>query len=135
MAAAPHGQLVARRGRREMRKDIYWVCSFSIEPERFAEFREVVEPLVAATRQEPGSLANEYSVSEDHRTIHIIERYRDSDAVISHVQQTFARFAERFSALATLTSFVLYGAPSPEAREIIDGFGATYMIPFEGFTR
>lgn len=118
-----------------MREDIYWVCAFDIKPDRFVEFMQLVGPLVAATRQEPGALAYEYSVSGGHKTIHIIEHYRDSDAVVSHVQQTFEKFAERFLALATLTSFVLYGTPSPEARKIVDGFGAAYMIPFEGFTR
>jgi|ERR1700722_8099606 quinol monooxygenase YgiN len=118
-----------------MREDIYWVCIFDVKPEQFAAFEEVVAPLVAATRQEPGALAYEYSVSADHATVQIIERYHDSDAVVSHVQQTFAKFEERFSALATLKSFVLCGAPSAEARKIVDGFGAVYMTPFDGFTR
>jgi quinol monooxygenase YgiN len=107
-----------------MRKDIYWVCVF-----------KVVAPLVAATKQEPGALAYEYNVSDDRTTVHILEHYRDSDAVVSHVTQTFSTFAERFSALATVASFVVYGVPEPAARKILDGFGATYMTPFDGFTR
>jgi hypothetical protein len=58
-----------------------------------------------------------------------------SDAVVSHVAQTFSAFADRFSALATVASFVVHGVPAPEARKILDGFGATYMTPFDGFTR
>lgn len=118
-----------------MRDDIYWVCVFKIKPEQFDEFKQVVAPLVAATKQEPGALAYEYNVSDDRTTIHILEHYRNSDAVVSHVQQTFAKFAERFTALATVASFVVYGVPGPEARKILDSFGADYMIPFDGFSR
>ena len=118
-----------------MRKDIYWVCVFKVKPEHFDEFKQVVAPLVAATKQEPGALAYEYNVSDDRTTVHILEHYRDSDAVVSHVTQTFSTFAERFSALATVASFVVYGIPGPAARKILDGFGATYMTPFDGFTR
>jgi quinol monooxygenase YgiN len=118
-----------------MRKDIYWVCVFKVKPEHFDEFKQIVAPLVAATKQEPGALAYEYNVSDDRTTVHILEHYRDSDAVVSHVTQTFSTFAERFSALATVASFVVYGVPEPAARKILDGFGATYMTPFDGFTR
>jgi quinol monooxygenase YgiN len=118
-----------------MRKDIYWVCVFKVKPEQFEEFKQVVAPLVAATKREPGALAYEYNISDDRTSVHILEHYKDSDAVVSHVTQTFSSFGERFSALATVASFVVYGVPAPEARKILDSFGATYMTPFDGFTR
>jgi hypothetical protein len=31
--------------------------------------------------------------------------------------------------------FTVYGTPSDELRGILDGFGATYMAPFGGFSR
>jgi quinol monooxygenase YgiN len=82
-----------------------------------------------------GALVYEYNVSDDRTTVHILEHYKDSDAVVSHVTQTFSTFSERFSAFATVASFVVYGVPRPGARKILDGFGATYMTPFDGFTR
>lgn len=118
-----------------MREEIYWVFTITVKPERFAEFKQVVAPLVAATKEEPGALAYEYNVGDDQSTVHVFERYRDSDAVVAHVEGTFARFAERFMALATATGFVVYGTPHAEARKILDGLGAVYMTPFDGFTR
>jgi hypothetical protein len=32
-----------------MAEDIYWVCVFNIDPNKFAEFQKVVAPLVDAT--------------------------------------------------------------------------------------
>jgi quinol monooxygenase YgiN len=118
-----------------MREDIYWVCVFKVKPSDFAAFKQVVSPLVAATKQEPGALAYEYNVSDDQSTIHIKEHYRDSSAVVAHVQQTFAKFADAFTKLATVSSFVVYGTPQADARKILDGFGAVYMTHFDGFTR
>ncbi len=34
-----------------MREDIYWVGAFKVKPEEFDDFRQVVAPLVAATKQ------------------------------------------------------------------------------------
>jgi hypothetical protein len=69
------------------------------------------------------------------RGLHIIEHYRDSEAVIHHVQNTFAVFEERFTALASVSSFVVYGNPNAAAREILNGFGAVYLTKFDGFTK
>jgi quinol monooxygenase YgiN len=118
-----------------MSEDIYWVCVFTVDPNKFVDFQKVVAPLVAATRAEPGSMAYEYSVSADNSTVHIVERYRNSDAVISHVTKVFSQFAEPFTALANVSSFNVYGNPNAEARNILDGFGAVYFSRFDGFTK
>ncbi len=54
--------------------------------------------------------------------------------MVDHVTQTFVHFAEGFGAGADIVSFVVYGPPDPAAQGILDGFGTTYMSPFEGFT-
>jgi hypothetical protein len=80
-------------------------------------------------------LTYEYSVGDDGRTVNIFERYRDSDAFVSHVDETFAKFAERFLELASVTRFVVYGEPTAAARVKLDSFGAIYMKTFDGFRR
>jgi hypothetical protein len=64
-------------------------------------------------------MAHEYSVSADNSKIHIVEHYRNSDAVISHVTKVFSQFAEPFTALANVSSFNVYGSPNAEARSIL----------------
>ena len=117
-----------------MRQEIYWLVTATVRPGKFAELTGVVAPLVAATRAEPGSLAYDYSVNQDHSVINIFESYRDSEAVVNHVTKTFSQFAEAFSACVDIDGFVVYGSPDPAAQEILDGFGSLYMTPFEGFT-
>jgi quinol monooxygenase YgiN len=115
--------------------DLYWVFTLHVKPGKFPEFRALVADIVAASYQEPGTLAYQYSVSANETTVHIFERYRDSDAFVAHVEQTFAPQAERFLQLVNVVSLVVYGNPNAAARKALNSFNATYMTLFDGFAR
>jgi quinol monooxygenase YgiN len=117
-----------------MHPHISCLFSLAVKPEVFAEFKALISNIVAATRTELGTLVYEYSVNEDNSTVHILERY-DADAVVSHVDTTFAPFGQRFLELCSVTSLVVYGTPDAEVRKRLDPFGAVYMTPFDGFSR
>jgi quinol monooxygenase YgiN len=114
----------------------YVSCLFTlaVKPEEFAEFKALIAQIVPETQKEPGTLVYEYSVNEDNSTAHILERYK-ADSVVSHVDETFAPFGERFLQLCTITSLTVYGTPDAETRKRLDPFGAVYMTPFDGFSR
>jgi len=116
-----------------MREEIYWVVTCTVHPGKFEEFRGVVEPLVAETRREPGSIAYDYSVDADHHQVRIFETYRNSAAVVDHVTGTFSKYADAFTACVSVDAFDVYGKPDAAAAEILDGFGSQYYTPFEGF--
>lgn len=118
-----------------MVEDLYWVFTLNVKPGKFPEFRSLVAAIVAASLEEPGTLAYQYSVSADESTVHIFERYRDSDAFVVHVEETFGPHAERFLDLVTVASLVVYGNPNAAARKALDGFKASYMTLFDGFSR
>lgn len=79
-----------------MPSQISSVFTLALEPCNFPAFQALVSEIVTATQQEPGTLIYEYSVNAERTEAHIFERYR-ADAVVSHVDTTFAPFAERFS--------------------------------------
>lgn len=114
----------------------YISCLFTlaVKPSEFAEFKALIAQIVTATKEEPGTLVYEYSVNEDNSTSHILERY-NADAVVSHVDTTFAPFGKRFLELCTITGLTVYGTPDAEIRKRLDPFGAVYMTPFDGFGR
>lgn len=117
-------------------EEVYWVVTFAIPPGQMDKFKQVVAPLVAATKEEPGTLEYEYNESADHSTVDIYERYRNSDAVVAHVAQTFGpKFSKPFLAIAKLSRFVVYGTPSAEAQKVLADFNPVYMTPFDGFAR
>ena len=117
-----------------VREEVYWLVTAAVEPGRFDNFARVVAPLVAATREEPGCNAYDYSVDDAQRVVRIFESYRDSQSVVDHVTGTFASFADGFGACVDIEGFLVFGTPDGEARAILDGFGSTYMTPFDGFT-
>jgi len=108
-----------------MHPHISCLFSLAVKPAEFAEFKALIATIVAATKAEPGTLVYEYSVNEDNSTVHILERY-NVDAVVRHVDTTFAPFGQRFLELCT---------PDAEIRKRLDPFGAVYMTPFDGFSR
>ncbi len=117
-------------------QEVYWVITVAVQPAQMANFKQVVAPLVAATEKEPGAIDYEYNVGADQSTVDIYERYRDLNAVVAHVAQTFGpNFSKRFLELAKPTRFVVYGTPSAEAKKVLAGFNPVYMTPFDGFTR
>lgn len=117
-----------------MKDHVISIFTLSLAPENFPAFKKLVARIVEATSKEPGTLMYEYSVNDDHTVAHIIERYR-ADAVVSHIQETFAPFAEEFLALVKITGLLVYGSPDEATRKLLDGFGAVYMTSFDGFTR
>lgn len=117
-----------------MHPHISCLFSLAVKPEELPEFKALIANIVAATSTEPDTLVYEYSVNEDNSTVHILERY-NADAVVSHVDTTFAPFGKRFLELCSVASLVVYGTPNAEVRKRLDPFGAVYMTPFDGFSR
>jgi quinol monooxygenase YgiN len=116
-----------------MSEAVSWNLQLSVQEGRLDDARSLMEEMVQATRREPGTRAYEWFLSNDGSVCHINERYADSSAVVEHLGNFGANFAERFLACLTPTAFCVYGEPSDEARAVLDGFGAVYLGPFGGF--
>jgi len=54
---------------------------------------------------------------------------------LEHLKGFGEKFAERFLALVTSTRFIVYGAPSDEAKQGLSGLGPTCFGPCGGFVR
>ena len=59
-------------------------------------FEELMEEMVEGTSAEPKTLAYEWYISEDGGTVHILEKYADSDPMIEHVTGFLDKWARRF---------------------------------------
>ena len=114
---------------------VSWVVEVAVRPGALDSLKDLMEELVAGARAEPGTLCYEWYVSDDDGTIHVYERYADSEATIVHNRAFAERGAERFLAAVEPTRFTVYGNPSAAARAVLDGFGATYLDAWGGFSR
>lgn len=114
---------------------VSWSLQMSVREGCLEDARSLVPEMVAATRDEPGALIYEYFLSEDGGSCHIYERYADSDAVMMHLGNFGANFAERFMGCFEPTSFSVYGPASDEVRSALAGFGAVHLNAMDGFSR
>ena len=118
-----------------MEGHVSWVIELAVKDGAFDAFKELMEEMVSGTREEPETLAYEWYISDDRGTIHIYEKYASSEAMVTHVSGFVEKWASRFLECVDVPRFVVYGDPSPAARELLDGFGATYLGPWGGFSR
>jgi quinol monooxygenase YgiN len=114
---------------------VSWVVELTVKDGALDNFKELMEEMVAGTGEEPQTFAYEWYISDDGRTVHIFEKYSDSNSMVSHVQGFLEKWAERFTQCVDVDRFTVYGNPSDEAREILAGFGPTYLGPWGGFSR
>ena len=118
-----------------MKDHVAWVIELALKDGQLDTFRELMNEMVEGTSAEPRTLAYEWYISEDGGTVHIFEKYADSDAMILHVNGFIANWSGRYMECVDITRFVVYGDPSPDARAILDGWGAKYLGTWGGFSR
>ncbi len=118
-----------------MRDEVSWQVELELKPGRLGPFRSLTEEMVDATRGEAGALIYERFISADGRSICVYERYADSSAAVAHLRTFANKFGERFARMVTRRRFTVLGSPSDELRSVLDGFGATYLTRFAGFSR
>ena len=118
-----------------MEGHVAWMLEVAVKDGQLDTFEELMREMVEGTSVEPQTLAYEWYISDDRETIHLFEKYADSEAMILHVNGFLEKWAARFMECVDFKRFVVYGDPSPAAREILDGWRATYMGPWGGFSR
>jgi quinol monooxygenase YgiN len=116
--------------------EISWVFELAINPGRFEDLKTLMADLVEATQKnEVGTLNYEWAISDDQQVCHVYERYRDSAAVLTHLESFGANFAGRLMEAVTPSRLVVYGTPSAQAKDGLAGLGPVYMAPLGGFRR
>jgi quinol monooxygenase YgiN len=118
-----------------MEGHVSWVIELAVKDGALDTFTDLRDEMVSGTSTESETLGYEWYISADDRTVHIFEKYANSESMVSHVGGFMQKWAERFLACVDVTRFVVYGDPSPAARELLDGFGAEYLGPWGGFSR
>jgi quinol monooxygenase YgiN len=118
-----------------MSQSVSWNLQLSVRPDRLDDARALIAEMVEATREEAGTLSYEWFLSGDGSVCHINERYADSEAALAHLANFGASFVDRFMGCFEPISLSIYGAPSDEARAVLDGFGASYLGSVGGFRR
>jgi len=130
--------LADRRKEIPMKDHVSWVNELTIKEGKWDTFKRLMEEMVAGTSAEPRTLAYEWFIAPDGGTVHVVETYAGSAAVVAHhVSEGLAlsNWAPRFLDGVEVERVTVYGDPNPAAREILDRLGATYFSAWGGFSR
>ncbi len=119
-----------------MKSKVFWIVELKIVEQDFDKIKEFMDDVfTAAINDEPNTLSNEWFISEDRKTCHMIDRYTDSEAVLSHLAIFAENFNDRFDSYFELTRFVVYGHPNEKVKKAVAGFNPIYMPSFSGFEK
>lgn len=119
-----------------MSDNILAVAETSIHPGQLDNLRALVREMIDdIQRDEPGTLNYEWFIADDGKSMHVYERYADSEAYVLHLRNFGQRYAERCFACLTTTQIAIYGNPSDELRALFaeHTLALTYLSPFAGF--
>lgn len=91
--------------------------------------------LTDSAKAEPGTLVYEWALSDDDTMANINEPYADSAATLAHLAMFRDTFAQRFLAAVEPARIVVYGTPSEQVKEALEGSSPVYLSAFTGFVR
>jgi len=119
-----------------MSQNVYWLLMLDVNPGKLDDAQALMREMVASTKNnEPGTLNYEWSFSADMSSVHICERYLDSESTMVHLGNFGSNFAERFMQCFAPTGFNVYGDVSADLKEALAGFGPQFYSTAAGFVR
>lgn len=119
-----------------MKGHVYWILELQIQDGKDQDFRALMREMVKDTEaNEPGTLAYEWSMSDDGKLCHIFELYSNSAAVMVHLAKFGDQYAERFFQVLSPVRFVIYGSPSQLVKNALSIFEPAYMKMVDGYRR
>jgi quinol monooxygenase YgiN len=115
---------------------VYFRLDFNIHEGKLASFEQTAKAMIAGTQNEPGTLAFEWYLSEDHKSCRLLETYANADAMQSHVKSTVVReLLPKLLESASLAAFEVYGEPGPEGRRLLARSGPAIYEFHQGLGR
>lgn len=118
---------------------IYVVARCTVFPGKAENARKAIGDLVALCKEnEPGLLMYEIYFNESETELHVLEKYKDNDAMLNHLKKPEGRIDAIKKNLidAVEFSFVGFlGAVSEEVMAAYELFNPTAYKHLDGFTR
>jgi quinol monooxygenase YgiN len=114
---------------------IGYLIELTINDGGLERFKELAGGYVAAVEEnEPGTTTYQWYLAEDDSKCLLLEMFTDSDALLQHLANVGPSLPDLL-AVAPITRVEVMGTPSDEAREALDGLGASYHSHLTGFQR
>ena len=110
--------------------ELLGIARFTFHSDKVDEFKRSSERCLEIARTEDtGTLQYEIYLNADESEAIVIERYRDSDALIEHLGNIGDELMATMMSTATVEGEVL-GEPSPALRSMLDASPVRVLAPF-----
>ena len=108
-------------------REIQGIGRFKFREDELEEFKRLSAQLMEIVRsQDTGTLQYEIYLNEDQSECIVLERYRDSEALVEHA----GHLGDLGRAIPGLVSSELLGEPSDDVRAKLVGSGVRLFTPF-----
>jgi len=110
-----------------MTTELHGIVRFRFHEGKVEEFKRLSERCMEIVREEPGTLQYDTFFNEDETECIVIERFRDSEALIQHAEN-LAHLNDAIIATGETVSGELLGDLSPELRQRFDPDGPVQLF-------
>jgi quinol monooxygenase YgiN len=113
------------------------VGSGEVAPDQMENFKQAAKKeLAAIDKEEPGTLAFEFSVQPDGKTIDLLEIYQNADAFMAHVKHMRASgLGQEMAQIRKPGKITIFGSPNAELKEALARRDPVYETYIDGFMR
>ena len=84
--------------------------------------------------EEPGTLAFEFSVQPDGKTVDLLEIYVNADVFMAHVRNVRSKFGQEVNPRKP-GKITVFGSPNAEMKEVLARRDPVYETYLDGFMR
>ncbi len=118
-----------------MNTEIRIVGEFTVAEGKTDAFEELIKAAIERARSnQPDTLTYEFYFSDDETKCYALELYRDSQAVLTHIEDV-SELLPKILAVAQITSVEIYGNATGELKEALASFGSEFFTHWSGFKR
>lgn len=110
--------------------EIAWRIELSVKSDQVGNLLALTDEMVESASVEDGCLSYQRFIGSDGHSVHVYERYLNSEAALAHLKVVFIRFGDRFVSMVNRNRFTVYGTPSSDLRQMLDRFTPEYLRPF-----
>jgi len=114
----------------EATKELLGIARLKIHPGKLAEFKRLQSNCMESVRtKDTGTLQYDWYISSDYEECLVVERYRDSRALLEHFENLGKTMAALFETCSG--SGEICGIPSPELTKALEGSPVRIYSPYQ----
>ena len=107
-------------------ENIYWTITGKVKDGELENMKKAIEAMVVSTRTENGAVSDDFWLIEDDTTLHIHERYKNSEATLEHMKNV-GNLLPAFIGCVDLEPITIIGNCSTELKQAWVAFGAKHV--------